>query len=63
MYKDDDILEDALSKFKDGQKLQDVVSQAKPESGELSSLVSLATSIRDLPHPEQGEEIARLEIG
>jgi len=52
MHKDDNRLEEALRKTE--------VSGA-PESEEISSLVNLAASIRELPHPEQAVETARAE--
>jgi len=56
MYKDDDRLEDALRGSQEGQDSLRV-GAAVPES----ELVRLAASIRDLPHPDQGEAAARVE--
>ena len=60
MYKDDDRLEDALRGSQEGQNSQRVGATG-PESEDVSSLVRLAASIWDLPHPEQGQAAARVE--
>ena len=52
MHKDDNRLEEALRKTDES---------GASESEEISSLVNLAASIRELPHPEQAVETARAE--
>jgi hypothetical protein len=57
MYKEDDLLEEALNKA----EVERDKSAGTPEVDEISSLVNLAASIRDLPHPEQAVETTRAE--
>ncbi|MGW8225247.1 MAG: FecR domain-containing protein [Anaerolineales bacterium] len=61
MYKEDDRLEDRLNEMEKGHRLPDADLEGDQESGELSSLVYLAASIRGLPHPEQRAATARAE--
>jgi hypothetical protein len=61
MYQDDDRLEDALRISEDGGGLKTAGSTALPEDDDLSSLVRLAASIRELPHPQPDAATTRLE--
>lgn len=61
MYQDDDRLEDALRISEGEQGLNAAGSAALPGDEEINSLVSLAASIRELPHPEPDAAAARHE--
>lgn len=61
MYQDDDRLEDALRISEGEQSLNAAGSAALPGDEEINSLVSLAASIRELPHPEPDAAAARHE--
>jgi hypothetical protein len=61
MYQDDDRLQDALQHYEESGNLEGDAKEPIPGSDELSSLVYLAASIRELPHPVQSGSTAKQE--
>ena len=52
MSKLDDLLQEKLEALEDGRALDEVLAELPEEASELGALISLASALQTMPHPE-----------